>query len=106
MPGRGCGTAPCANYSPNRWQTNRDLPELAPFCVKQGSCRDGSRRTEHFRYAHGSDGAPTLAGVDRIDIRNFHEALQAVANFLEAAAHATAYGQEARNQAAEVADLP
>lgn len=44
--------------------------------------------------------------VDRIDIRNFHEALQAVANFLEAAAHATAYGQEARNQAAEVADLP
>jgi hypothetical protein len=32
--------------------------------------------------------------------------LQAVANFLEAAAHATAYGQEARNQAAEVADLP
>lgn len=46
------------------------------------------------------------AGVDRIDIRNFHEALQAVANFLEAAAHATAYGQEARNQAAEVADLP
>ena len=46
-----------------------------------------------------------MAGVDRIDIRNFHEALQAVANFLEAAAHATAYGQEARNQAAEVADL-
>ena len=36
MPGRGCGTAPCASYSPNRWQTNRDLPELAPFCVKQG----------------------------------------------------------------------
>jgi hypothetical protein len=31
---------------------------------------------------------------------------RAVANFLEAAAHATAYGQEARNQAAEVADLP
>jgi len=27
--------------------------ELAPFCVKQGSCRDRSRRTEHFRYAHG-----------------------------------------------------
>jgi hypothetical protein len=47
-----------------------------------------------------------LAGVDRIDIRNFHEALQAVANFLEAAGHATAYGQEARNQDVEVADLP
>lgn len=28
LPGRGCGTAPCANYSPNRWQTNRAFREV------------------------------------------------------------------------------
>jgi hypothetical protein len=38
-----------------------------------------------FRYAVNRDGKPTLVGVDRINLVAFHEAIVAVANFLDAA---------------------
>jgi hypothetical protein len=35
-----------------------------------------------FRYPTGSDGLPTLAGVDRLDVRAFHEACLGLSNAL------------------------
>lgn len=38
---------------------------------------------EDFRYAKRRDGSVTLAGLDRLDVHAFHDAMQAVANYLE-----------------------
>ena len=38
-----------------------------------------------FRYSESTDGAETLADVDRINLVEFHEAMTAVANFLDGA---------------------
>jgi hypothetical protein len=38
---------------------------------------------EDFRYAKRRDGSVTLAGADRLDVRAFHDAMQAVSNYLE-----------------------
>ena len=86
-----------------RWRRNC-APLRTPRPPSGSDDPDGSVRGSQTDYRRPHL-RPSCAVVAR-HIRNFHEALQAVANFLEAAAHATAYGQEARNQAAEVADLP
>jgi hypothetical protein len=46
---------------------------------------------EGFRYGKRRDGSATLAGVDRLDVRAFHEAMQAVASYLAAVMDKTAY---------------
>jgi hypothetical protein len=46
---------------------------------------------QDFRYARRTDATPSLAAVDRLDLRSFHEAMQAVANYLEAAGEQTAH---------------
>jgi hypothetical protein len=40
--------------------------------------------SEHFRYPVARDGSPTLAGVRRLHIGRFHEAMVNVAHFLDA----------------------
>jgi hypothetical protein len=40
---------------------------------------------QNFRYHRRTDGSLALAGIDRVDVRAWHGALQAVSNFLEGA---------------------
>lgn len=41
--------------------------------------------SEHFRYPERNSGAPTLDGVARIHVRNFHNVMMGVANLLDGA---------------------
>jgi hypothetical protein len=41
--------------------------------------------SEHFRYPIQKDGSDTLAKLNRVHIRRFHEAMESVTNFLDAA---------------------
>lgn len=54
---------------------------------------------EDFRYGKRRDGSETLADVDRLDVRAFHEAMQGVSSFLEAVVYKTGeYEVEMRSE--------
>jgi hypothetical protein len=46
---------------------------------------------QNFRYYRRTDGSPALVGVDRLDIRAFHDGLTAVANLLSGATDQIGY---------------
>ncbi|WP_433419774.1 hypothetical protein ACQP1V_06320 [Microtetraspora malaysiensis] len=77
------------------WRTTRALLEEAG-CADDSDELDHVQRVlrqlhaldptaQHFRYPVTVNGAPTLAGVRRIHMRRFHEAMEGVACFLDAA---------------------
>ncbi|GAA4579514.1 hypothetical protein GCM10023194_05330 [Planotetraspora phitsanulokensis] len=55
---------------------------------------------EHFRYPELKSGTPTLPDLGRLHIRRFHEAMERMASFLDAA---DGYLAEMRDQNAEMA---
>lgn len=61
-------------------QTDLDNAERV---LLQLHCMDPS--SEHFRYPVRNSGAPTLDGVARIHVRNFHNVMMGVANLLNGA---------------------
>jgi hypothetical protein len=57
--------------------------------------------SQAFRYAERRDGTPTLAGVDHLDIAEFHGALLGVAHYLEALDSALDHAKDLKSQALE-----
>jgi hypothetical protein len=55
--------------------------------------------SQDFRYAERIDGTPTLADIDHLDIRDFHEAMLAVANYFEAIDSEINRDQDLKNEA-------
>jgi hypothetical protein len=52
---------------------------------------------QSFRYGQRKDRTTTLEGIERIDVRRFHDALLATANYLDAAAEHTIYVQDIKD---------
>ncbi len=71
----------CRAYGAPQDRDKRDLREGRRI-VLQLSRLDPTN--EDFRYAVRRSGGPSLPDVDRLDVREFHAAMLAVANFLEA----------------------
>ncbi len=55
--------------------------------------------SQDFRYAKRTDGTPTLADIDHLDICDFHEAMLAVANYFEAINSAIDHDKDLKNEA-------
>lgn len=55
--------------------------------------------SQEFRYAERKDGTPTLNHIHHLDIQYFHEAMLAVANYLEAIDEAIDHKKDLKNEA-------
>jgi hypothetical protein len=53
---------------------------------------------QDFRYEKRRDGTPSLADVERLDVRAFHEAMEGVASFLSGVADQLDYELEQRRE--------
>ena len=56
---------------------------------------------QEFRYHLRRDGTPTLPGVDRLDLANFHEAMLGVSDYLLAVSTATEVAMDAKAEMLE-----